>query len=411
MLSRLLCRIVCVGTLASVATFAAEEPADIVAWEAFMNAARDTGTAFLREHPQGNEKDRAEALLYLTQQLSSGVQQTLAAADTALPLLRVGATNINKWGLDSADARYLGAALQDDASYRLSGTLGSAKLTAVQVVTDYPQYRAHASLSGRDLQADSAGRFEVHLGRTPSEGWNGPWLPLPEGANRLVVREYFGDWSQEHPGAWTLERLDQENMTPSDRVSPALVADQLEEIVALFTYRLAVWMPWLAKTRSERLNTLQQLSPGGQGLLNNVYGEGWFSLDSDEVLLIVLEAPEADLWSLQLGNLWWESLEYIHRTGSINGDQAIADPDGLYRIVVAPSDPGYANWLDTGGREEGAMMYRFLNSLNAPVPLVLRLSTSELQQHMPANAALISAEERTGQIALRRQHVLKRWAP
>ena len=57
------------------------------------------------------------------------------------------------------------------------------------------------------------------------------------------------------------------------------------------------------------------------------------------------------------------------------------------------------------------MMYRFLNSLNAPVPLVLRLPTAELKQHMPANAALISADERADQISVRRQHVLKRWAP
>ncbi len=402
----------CSALLALAGPALADREADVVAWETFMEAARDAGSRFLRDHSQGSDVERATALMYMTQQLAVSVQQSVADADTSLPLLRLGATNINKWGLDSADARYLGAALRDDGTYRLFGTLGSAKLSAIQVVTDYPRFQAHASLDGSELQVDTDGRFEVRLGRgaRPAD-WHGPWLPIAEGANRLLIREYFGDWTQERPGAWTLERMEAGRIDATRHADVAAASRQLKEMVDRFSYRLNVWMPWLATTRTERLNTLQQLSPSGQGLQNNVYGEGWFSLADDEVLLIVLDAPDADLWSLQLGNIWWESLDYIHRTGSINGSQAQPDPDGRYRIIVGSGDPGYANWLDTGGANEGAMMYRYLNSRTAPVPQVLLLPSSQLAEHMPVGAAVVMPAERARQITLRRQHALKRWSP
>ena len=402
----------CSALLALAGPALADREADVVAWETFMEAARDAGSRFLRDHSQGSDVERATALMYMTQQLAVSVQQSVADADTSLPLLRLGATNINKWGLDSADARYLGAALRDDGTYRLFGTLGSAKLSAIQVVMDYPHFQAHASLDGSELEVDADGRFEVRLGRgARPDDWHGPWLPIAEGANRLLIREYFGDWTQESPGAWTLERMDAGRVEAAKRADVAAASQQLGEMVDRFAYRLNVWMPWLATTRTERLNTLQQLTPSGQGLQNNVYGEGWFSLANDEVLLIVLDAPDADLWSLQLGNIWWESLDYIHRTGSINGSQAQPDPDGRYRIIVGSTDPGYANWLDTGGAREGAMMYRYLNSRTAPVPQVLLLPVGQLVQYMPAGAVEVLPAERARQTTLRRQGALKRWSP
>lgn len=383
--------------------------ADIRAWEAFMNAARDAGSEFLRRYPQGEGSDRAEALLYLSQQLAGSVQLTLADQDRDLPLLRLGATNIGKWGFDGADARYLGAALDPAGRYRLSGQLGTARLTAVQVVTDHPVYAAHGSLSDAALGTPGSEVTVLLAAERPAD-WQGAWLALPAQANRLVIREYFGDWASESPARWRLERLDTAG-TPAPLPDLAGATASLTKVQARFENRLHIWMPWLERTRERSTNTLVPLGPGGQGLANNVYGEGWFRLADDEVLLIEFDSPQAALWSLQLGNMWWESLDYIHRTGSINGDQAIADGDGRYRIVVADRDPGYANWLDTGGHREGAMMYRFQNSSNAPLPAVRLLKRGALDAAMPQDAARIDAAQRAEQIALRRAHAHRRWSP
>ena len=385
------------------------EGPEILAWREFMDTLRDAGVAFLEAHPQGDTADRAEALFYLASQLATSVDMTLAAADSDLPLLRLGATNIGKWGLDGADAKYLGAAIDPSGSYRLHATLGSARVSAVQVVSDFPRYAAHGSLSNQELGGAGA-EISVHFSAQRPADWDGLWLPLPPEADRILVREYFGDWSVEQPGAWRLERIDAG--PPGERLAdPAAAAVELGDATARFQHRLNIWMPWIERTRSTHVNQLVQLGPTGQGLQNNVYGEGWYRLDDDEVLLVELDAPKADLWSIQLSNLWWESLDYIHRSGSLNSAQARPDPDGRYRIVIAAKDPGYANWLDTGGHSEGAMMYRFQNTRDNPLPHARLLKRADLGSVMPENAVTLTAEQREAQRAIRRAHAHRRWEP
>lgn len=382
---------------------------EVQAWESFMNAARDVGSEFLRRYPQGTESERAEALEYLSQQLATSVQLTFADRDRDLPLLRLGATNIGKWGLDGADARYVGAALDPAGRYRLSGRLGTARVTAVQIVRDHPTYAAYGSLADADLGSPGS-EVSILIAAERPATWYGPWLELSPQANRLLIREYFGDWGTEQPATWRLERLD-----PSATAAPLPVLRDATTALGLvqsrFENRLHIWMPWIERTRERLVNRLVQLSPDGQGLTNNVYGEGWFRLADDEVLLIEMDAPQAALWSFQLGNLWWESLDYIHRTGSINGYQALPDSDGRYRIVIAATDPGYANWLDTSGHGEGAIMYRFQNSHNAPLPTARLLKRSALAAAMPFDATRVSPKQRSVQIAERRVHAQRRWSP
>ena len=38
-----------------------------------------------------------------------------------------------------------------------------------------------------------------------------------------------------------------------------------------------------------------------------------------------------------------------NRQSSLNGHQAVLDPDGVFRAVISARDPGVPNWLDTGG--------------------------------------------------------------
>ena len=55
-----------------------------------------------------------------------------------------------------------------------------------------------------------------------------------------------------------------------------------------------------------------------------------------------------------------QTLEYRHRQSSLNQMQLTLEPDGSFRIVVAHSDPGVPNWLDTEGHVEGSIFWRFL---------------------------------------------------
>ena len=53
---------------------------------------------------------------------------------------------------------------------------------------------------------------------------------------------------------------------------------------------------------------------------------------------------------IQLGSMWYVSLDYINHQTSLTGDQARIDPDGQLRFVISERDPGVANWLELTGR-------------------------------------------------------------
>ena len=131
----------------------------VVAWEAFCDQLKATGVEILNDYPQKHAIDRAEGPRYLAQQLANAVKSTLLADEKGFPLLRIGSTTIDKWGMDGADAKYTQAQVEGDGRYRLAGRLGSAKLIAIQLFTMQPDYQPFAYLSGDalsrgDLQAD-----------------------------------------------------------------------------------------------------------------------------------------------------------------------------------------------------------------------------------------------------------------
>ena len=54
---------------------------------------------------------------------------------------------------------------------------------------------------------------------------------------------------------------------------------------------------------------------------------------------------------IQLGSMWYISLDDTSHQTSLTADQARADPDGNLRFVISERDPGVANWLETTGHE------------------------------------------------------------
>ena len=123
---------------------------------------------------------------------------------------------------------------------------------------------------------------------------------------------------------------------------------------------------------------------------------------------------EPQYMGFQLANLWAESLEYAHRTGSLNGAQCEADPDGVIRLVVAHRDPGVPNWLDTSGHAEGFMAPRWAYSETPPRDEWPSLSAhkvpfGEIRKHLHETTRTVSTEERREQIRIRQEHVQRRF--
>ncbi len=385
------------------------ETAETKVWREFTRQVEAAGVEILNSYPQPEALDRAEGLRYLLQQLGSSLQQQLIEQPGQIPLLRVGATTINKWGLDGADAKYQVATISSSGSYRLYGQLGSARLFAMQLTRMSGTFAAYGALTGDQLKADKAGNFEVLIAPHKPDDWSGVWLELNSGTDNVLIREYFGDWANERPGRYYLEQL---NTTAADTpITTTQMATLLQDTATTFSSRAPQWQGRGEQSRKYLENKGHVKKSGEEGLAANAYGSGWFNVARGEALIVEMEAPDALLWSVQLGNVWWESIDYINHTASYNDSQAVVSGDGKYRFVLSHSDPGVPNWLDPAGHTEGALLFRMQKTKGIVNPRLELIPIDKLAQHLPEDTIAVSSEQRQHEISIRRQHAAIRWAP
>lgn len=397
-----------VAVAAQADTVGDKEQRHVRAWQAFTRQLEQVGSEVLRGYPQPEAIDAAEAIPYLLQQLSTAVTRVMIEQPGQPPLLRVDATTINKWSLDGADVKYLIAPIDPQRRYRMTATRGDARLFAMQAVRMAAPYAAFESITSADLDGGAGDSFEVLLSRDRPEDWSGLWLEIHPDTDYLLLREYFAQWDSEKPGRYFLTDLDAVDPEP---LSMDRADAMLDSVIAAFDARISQWQPLVERIRENRVNTVSLRNAPGQGLSTNYYGTSWFRVPAGKALLIEWEPPEALLWSVQLANAWWESIDYINHTASYNSEQALIDPDGVYRFVVAHEDPGYANWLDPAGHPEGTLLFRVQLAERAVDPEVTLVDVAELAASMPENARRMSPEARQHLIDRRRAHAAVRWAP
>ena len=136
---------------------------------------------------------------------------------------------------------------------------------------------------------------------------------------------------------------------------------------------------------------------------------GRFELEPDEALILEVEPPVGVYWSISLGNPWLETIHYGRHQSSLNGHQAVLDSDGVFRAVIAARDPGVANWLDSAGHSNGAMLLRCVRTESAPVPQTRRVAFDEVLSSLPADTTTITLEERAQVVESRRCAVHERF--
>ena len=73
-------------------------------------------------------------------------------------------------------------------------------------------------------------------------------------------------------------------------------------------------------------------------------------------------------------------------------------------------DPGVANWLDTAGHSNGAMILRCVRTTTAPTPTVRLVSFDAIASALPADTRTVTVDERASVLERRRRAVHKRFA-
>jgi hypothetical protein len=270
-----------------------------------------------------------------------------------------------KLGLDNPDTLYLHSYLRDDAEYVVTGHRETTSDLSFQVLNgDYSPVDVPDSLTAFDdrrLDVAPDGSFELRLGPPRPDAPAG-YVPLGPGSAMLVVREVYSDWATERRGTLRIQRADKVGAAP-EPPDEALLAKRYAVAGKILLSRIKTFLAfpeWFYLKEPVNTMTPPRQTPGG--LATQFSSAGHFDVSPDEAMIVTVPAASKDVapyQGIQLGSMWYISLDYINHQTSLTADQARTDPDGKLRFVISERNPGLANWLELTGRTRGYVQIRW----------------------------------------------------
>ena len=364
-----------------------------------------------------SERDLAEGHDYLAGSIQASLRLAWAY-QRDFPYFVQSTGPYTKMGLDNPDTLYFHAYLRDDAEYVVTGNRGTTADLSFQVLKgDYTPVAVPDSLSAFDDRAidiASNGAFEFRLG--PGQPRPG-YFTLGPGSAMLIVREVHSDWATERRGTIRIHRADQAGCAPPPATDTATAAKRYAVAGKLLLSRLRTFLAfpeWFYLNEPVNTLTPPRSTPGG--LATQFSSAGHFDLDDDEAMIVTVPAAAketAPYQGIQLGSLWYVSLDYLNHQTSLTADQARIDPDGRLRVVISERDPGVANWLELTGHRRGYVQLRWqrLTRDLGPEdgPDVTLIPFSELPGKLPFyHEAQVSAAQWRARIAARQAAIAER---
>ena len=162
-------------------------------------------------------------------------------------------------------------------------------------------------------------------------------------------------------------------------------------------------------------NVMTQPASNAEFLANQLQSNGYFQLADNQALVLTIDQASAGFFNLPIYNDWTITDDYWNKQTSLNNDQAVVNPDGTYTLVVSPTDPGVANWVSTGGLNQGTISMRFQNvaepTQDPPTVRSQVVSIDQLGTVLPGTTVYVTPTERAAQLAARQLGYNKRYAP
>jgi hypothetical protein len=310
-------------------------------------------------------QDLAEGYEYLAGSIQASLRMAWAY-ERDYPSFISSTGPYTKMGLDNPDTLYLHAYLRDDAEYVVSGRRGTTTDLNFQLLNgDYTPVQVPDSMTAFDdraIDVAADGSFEFRL-------------KPPPGAAMLIVREVYSDWSAERRGTIRIRRAEagyagaaaggpgQWNGAPVPVTDPAVAAKRYGVAGKILLSRLRTFLAfpeWFYLQEPVNTLTPPRLTPGG--LATQFSSAGHYELARDQAMIVTVPAGGRDVapyQGIQLGSMWYVSLDYVNHQTSLTADQARIDPDGMMRFVVSERDPGVVNWLERTGHDRGYVQLRW----------------------------------------------------
>ena len=277
---------------------------------------------------------------------------------------------------DNPDAVYFDAPVSAGHAYRVTGEIKGATYVSVTVESGEAwgsmDNQTVGVLNDESFDIDADGRFEILLGGEPRPR---NWLGLPEVAGSISTRHYFEDPT--HAAAdparvpvMRIEVIDDDGnpvTTPPLRPSDASVAAGIRRVAGLVRELTVDRPPQSSAQPRTWISRVPNVfpppgKPGDLGLaaFDAAYAMAPFLIGPDEALVIRARWPQCRYGNVCLWNRHLQTFDYANRSISLNRAQTVADDDGRFTAVIAHSDPGVPNWLDSEGRPFGIVYWRFM---------------------------------------------------
>jgi hypothetical protein len=375
------------------------------AWAHFLGRLDVAAHTVHEDQASRNAQDRAAGVRHLLVLLAAGVDEALRFdPDPILGVQRTSTDDIVTWGMECPDCLYTRATMRGGESYRLFGNRGTARYVGLQTMNGMVS-TANALVD--ELEVDDHGNFEVVLS---ADEHDGNWLRTEGDHPTLTVRHFFYDWDAESPSTLQIERRGEPVDTPMPPPDLGVVVSR--QLVALGDFvndNLQFFLQFgAAPPPNGFLPPIDRTAIGAAAENKPVIGR--WELGSDEALILEITPPAGVYWSYSLGNPWWETIHYGRHQSSLNAHQAAVDSDGLVRVVLCARDPGVANWLDTAGHSNGAVILRCVRTETAPTPTTRLVTFDDVVSALPPDTTMVTPVQRASVLERRRRAVHRRFA-
>jgi hypothetical protein len=329
--------------------------------------------------------DVAEGYRWVTRLISLAQEWFIEKADPLHPQLFQSQTEYRKLLVDNPDVRYAFCALDENCTYRLTGTRGEAAYIGLTFGTPVGKGQVEGR-TGTTVQAHvdqfelgHNGEVDIHFGPPDARPTPAPanWIDLAPGTGQLAVRETFFDRVHDRPADLRVELV-------GDVPLPVLGIEELAaklEFAGVFVQFVASTAVTMWHDTLDNVNTF-----GGTAGAHHVaaqddevrshsnaemtYHGGRWVLGDGQALVVTVHDPPTDFlyWGLTTSTAWMESIDYRYTPTNLNNRTAQRSEDGSWRLVISPDDPGVPNWLNTQGRREGYMIVRWVLADDPPHP-------------------------------------------
>jgi len=373
------------------------------AWRALCRRLENIGNELLEPPFPLDEDTRAEGFDHLARQVLCWLGWAVGYGEPGSPAFMRQNDLVLQWGGPNVDNVYRHARIDPKRRYRISGKMHGCEEFVLALRAGFmhqPKWGTLAEITASSRGITRGGDINLLLG--PGEVGEG-YIPIPEGVVMASLREYYVDWAAREPATLVIECLDP---TDVERPGPADLAARFDEAVSGVEHSMRYWNRYLTDHRAAGIdNEFCEAIKVSKGLDAARYSFCFWDLAPDEALVVHSSVPDAPYWSMQTYRLhWFRAGDFANHVTSLNHRQATQSSEGLVHAVLAHSDPTTPNWIDTEGRRNGMLSFRWFWGVDNPRISTEVVPLSEVRNHLPPDTAQVSAETRRREVADRRTH-------